>query len=119
MILVRAPPIYNMRAWMRMHTYIMSVGESPFGAWATMTATELAAAEPVPEYDVAISFLARDQESARAVADQLEASGLSVFFFPRKQEELAVTNGMESIRAPCIGSLGDGVLIKQSRGVHV
>ncbi len=99
-----------------MHTYIMSVGESPFGAWATMTATELAAAEPVPEYDVAISFLARDQESARAVAEQLEASGLSVFFFPRKQEELAGTNGMESMRAPFLGARVNVVLFKQPWG---
>ena len=61
--------------------------------------TIVVAADPMPD-DVAISFLARDQEIARAVAEQLEASGLSVFFYPRKQEELAGTNGMELMRAP-------------------
>ncbi|MGZ8323324.1 MAG: hypothetical protein ACXWVC_09600, partial [Rhodoplanes sp.] len=35
-----------------------------------------------------------------AVAEQLEAGGLKVFFFPHRQEDLAGTNGMESMRAP-------------------
>lgn len=48
-------------------------------------------------YDVAISFLARDECHAAALSD-LIGDGLSVFFFPRKQEELAGTNGLESMR---------------------
>lgn len=51
-----------------------------------------------PKYDVAISFLAKDEAIARDLADKLEASGLKVFFFPRNQEELAGTNGIESMR---------------------
>ena len=61
-------------------------------------------ADAAPEFDVAISFLSADEAIARALADQLEASGLKVFFFPHKQEELAGTNGMESMRAPFFSS---------------
>jgi hypothetical protein len=49
--------------------------------------------------DVAISFLARDEPVAADLTDRL-AAGLDVFFFPRKQEELAGTNGLESMRTP-------------------
>ena len=53
-----------------------------------------------PNYDVAISFLARDEPTARELNTALEQAGLSVFFFPRKQEELAGTDGMEAMRTP-------------------
>ena len=33
-------------------------------------------------FDVAISFLVRDEPTAAAVAERLEAAGLKVFFFP-------------------------------------
>jgi hypothetical protein len=51
------------------------------------------------ECDVAISFLMQDVGLASAINDKL-SEGLKVFFFPRKQEELAGTNGMESMRKP-------------------
>jgi hypothetical protein len=50
------------------------------------------------KYDVAISFLSQDVAIAQAIHDKL-AGGFDVFFFPRNQEELAATNGMESMRA--------------------
>jgi hypothetical protein len=52
-----------------------------------------------PKYDVAISFLAKDEPIAGALHDEL-AKSLDVFFFPRNQEELAGTDGLESMRAP-------------------
>lgn len=52
-----------------------------------------------PQYDVAISFLSRDQSTAEAIHDKL-AEGLRVFFYPRKQEQLAGTDGLESMRKP-------------------
>jgi hypothetical protein len=52
-----------------------------------------------PKYDVAISFLAEDISIALALRDKLSV-GLDVFFFPRNQEELAGTIGLESLRAP-------------------
>lgn len=60
------------------------------------------ALEPIttaPKYDVAISFLAKDEPIATAINDGL-VSGLRVFFFPRNQDELAGTDGLESMRAP-------------------
>lgn len=53
------------------------------------------------KYDVAISFLARDVAIAQALYEQLSA-GLEVFFFPRNQEELAGTDGLESMREPFV-----------------
>lgn len=52
-----------------------------------------------PKFDVAISFLSRDEPTAAALNDAL-VKGLGVFFFPRKQEELAGTDGLESMRQP-------------------
>jgi hypothetical protein len=49
-------------------------------------------------YDVAISFLAKDESIAAAVEAAL--AGLKVFFFPHQQEELIGTNGLESMREP-------------------
>jgi hypothetical protein len=52
-----------------------------------------------PKFDVAISFLSQDEALAAALDRQLSES-LNVFFFPRKQEDLAGTDGMESMRTP-------------------
>src|SRR5579875_1215307 len=52
-----------------------------------------------PRYDVAISFLYRDLNLAKALYDKL-SDGLRVFFYPRNQEELAGTDGLESMREP-------------------
>jgi hypothetical protein len=50
-----------------------------------------------PEYDIAISFLSQDMAIAAAFRDRLN-EGLKVFFYPRNQEELAGTDGLESMR---------------------
>jgi hypothetical protein len=55
------------------------------------------------EYDVAISFLAGDTPTASALCEQLENSGLKVFFFPRNQEELAGTDGLRWSSFPSQG----------------
>lgn len=52
-----------------------------------------------PKYDVAISFLSQDESTATALYNRLN-DGLEVFFYPRSQEELAGTDGMESMRKP-------------------
>jgi hypothetical protein len=52
-----------------------------------------------PVYDVAISFLYQDLALAQALYDEL-SKGLEVFFFPRNQEKLAGSDGLESMRAP-------------------
>ena len=52
-----------------------------------------------PKYDVAISFLSIDEPIAAALYNKL-SDGLEVFFYPRRQEELAGTDGMVSMRAP-------------------
>jgi hypothetical protein len=52
-----------------------------------------------PQYDVAISFLSKDEAIASAIYQKL-AEGLQVFFFPRNQENLAGTDGLESMRKP-------------------
>jgi hypothetical protein len=52
-----------------------------------------------PVYDVAISFLYQDLALAQALYAEL-SKGLEVFFFPRNQEELAGSDGLESMRAP-------------------
>ena len=51
------------------------------------------------KYDVAISFLSADESVAFALYNSL-SDALEVFFYPRRQEELAGTNGLESMRAP-------------------
>jgi hypothetical protein len=53
----------------------------------------------VPKHDVAISFLARDEPTAAAFTGRL-GGALKVFFFPRSQEDLAGTDGLESMRTP-------------------
>jgi hypothetical protein len=52
-----------------------------------------------PKYDVAISFLSKDEPIASALYEALSCS-LQVFFYPRNQEELAGTDGFESMRKP-------------------
>jgi hypothetical protein len=52
-----------------------------------------------PQYDVAISFLSKDEPTAAALRDRL-SDGLSVFFYPRNQEQLAGTDGLETMRTP-------------------
>jgi hypothetical protein len=52
-----------------------------------------------PKYDVAISFLSSDESIAAGLYHAL-SDGLEVFFYPRRQEELAGTNGLVSMRAP-------------------
>jgi len=51
------------------------------------------------KYDVALSFLTQDIQIASALQKRL-SQGLEVFFFPRNQEELAGTDGLESMRRP-------------------
>jgi hypothetical protein len=41
-----------------------------------------------PKYDVALSFLGKDADIASALNEKLSQS-LQVFFFPRRQDELA------------------------------
>jgi hypothetical protein len=69
-----------------------------------------------PAYDVAISFLVQDASIAKALNDELEAAGFHVFFFPRRQEELAGTNGMETMRAPFLGARVNAVLFREPWG---
>ena len=52
-----------------------------------------------PRYDVAISFLSKDEARALALYQKLN-EGLQIFFFPRNQENLAGTDGLESMRKP-------------------
>jgi len=52
-----------------------------------------------PRYDVAISFLSADEPTAAAVYNSLR-EGLEVFFYPRQQETLAGTDGLETMRGP-------------------
>jgi hypothetical protein len=78
--------------------------------------TATAAPVAAPMYDVAISFLFQDQRMAQALHDELATSGLNVFFFPRRQEELAGTNGMESMRTPFLGARVNVVLFHKPWG---
>jgi len=52
-----------------------------------------------PVYDVAISFLYQDLSLAQAIYAEL-SKGLEVFFSPCNQEELAGSDGLESMREP-------------------
>ncbi|MFZ1007120.1 MAG: hypothetical protein WAN65_09800 [Candidatus Sulfotelmatobacter sp.] len=52
-----------------------------------------------PTYDVAISFLSTDEPIAAALYEAL-GDGFQVFFYPRKQENLAGRDGMEAMRTP-------------------
>jgi hypothetical protein len=50
-----------------------------------------------PNYDVAISFLHRDEQLALELQSKLSAN-LSAFVYSKQQEQLAGTDGMESFR---------------------
>jgi hypothetical protein len=65
--------------------------------------------------DVAISFLAKDEPFAAELHARLERT-LRVFFFPRRQEELAGTDGLESMRTPFLESRVAVVLFRQPWG---
>lgn len=66
------------------------------------------------KYDVAISFLVEDAPIATALRDKLSES-LRVFFFPRNQEELAGTDGLESMRAPFFSESRLNVVVYRKR----
>jgi hypothetical protein len=83
---------------------------------AEAAATSTSTPEAAPSHDVAISFLVRDQDLARSIRDDLKAAGLEVFFFPHKQEELAGTNGMETMRAPFLDARVNVVLFRKPWG---
>jgi hypothetical protein len=68
-----------------------------------------------PQYDVAISFLSEDQTLAAAICGKL-SEGLRVFFYPRNQEELAGTDGLESMRKPFFDSRVMVVLYREKWG---
>jgi hypothetical protein len=53
----------------------------------------------IPKYYVAISFLAKDESIAEAFYRGLSET-LNVFFYPKNQEELAGTDGMDTMRTP-------------------
>ena len=67
-----------------------------------------------PKYDLAISFLSQDEPVATALHDRLSA-GAKVFFYPRNQEELAGTDGMESMRRPFVDDLLVVVVLYRER----
>ena len=66
-----------------------------------------------PKYDVAISFLYQDEPTAKALYQSLSTS-LKVFFFPRNQEELAGTDGMELMRRPFMEDCRVSVVVYRS-----
>jgi hypothetical protein len=69
-----------------------------------------------PQFDVAISFLASGEPTVREIYSQLDRVGLKIFFFPRSQEELAGTNGLESMRSPFLASRLVVVLFRKPWG---
>lgn len=68
-----------------------------------------------PEIDVAISFLAKHEPLAKQLKTGLE-DGLEVFFFPHSQEQLAGTDGLESMRTPFMDARVVVVLFDDSWG---
>ena len=68
-----------------------------------------------PQYDVAISFLSEDQTTAAAIYSKL-SGGLKIFCYPRNQEELAGTDGLESMREPFFDSRVMVVLYREKWG---
>ena len=68
-----------------------------------------------PQYDVAISFLTQDESLASALFERLN-DGLTVFFYPRRQEELAGTDGLESMRTPFLEARAVVVLYRERWG---
>jgi hypothetical protein len=74
-----------------------------------------ATSDPSAPYDVGISFLAKDEPFAAELHAQLEQT-LKVFFFPRQQEELAGTDGLESMRTPFLDARVAVVLFRKPWG---
>lgn len=70
--------------------------------------------ETPPKYDVAISFLSEDEPIATALHARL-SSGLTVFYYPRSQEELAGTDGLESMRQPFLDETRVAVVLYKER----
>jgi hypothetical protein len=68
-----------------------------------------------PRYDVAISFLSADESIAAALHRAL-SDGLEVFFYPRKQEELAGKNGLEAMRTPFLEESRIVVVLYRNHG---
>ncbi len=79
------------------------------------TNTALTAIETEPKYDVAISFLAKDEVIAKELYDRLNEV-LKVFYFPHNQEDLVGTNGLESMREPFFDSRVVVVLYREPWG---
>lgn len=63
-----------------------------------------------PKWDISISFLAADEPTAAAFYNAL-SKGLEVFFYPRSQEDLAGTNGLETMRGPFLAENSRVVLV--------
>jgi hypothetical protein len=70
--------------------------------------------EAGPKYDVAISFLSSDEPIARELYEGLE--GLETFFYPRRQEEMAGTDGLETMRRPFLDCRVMVVLYREGWG---
>lgn len=68
-----------------------------------------------PQFDAAISFLAKDEPFAAELYARLEQT-LKVFFFPRQQEDLAGTDGLELMRAPFLETRVAIILFRQPWG---
>jgi hypothetical protein len=68
-----------------------------------------------PKYDVAISFLAKDEVIAKELYGRL-SEVLKVFYFPHNQEDLVGTNGLESMRLPFFDSRVVVVLYREPWG---
>jgi hypothetical protein len=75
----------------------------------------LTAVTTAPKYDVAISFLAKDELIAKQLYDRL-SEVLTVFYFPHNQEDLVGTNGLESMREPFFDSRVVVVLYREPWG---
>jgi hypothetical protein len=69
----------------------------------TVTGPAIATIGTEPKYDVAISFLAKDEAIAKDLYDRL-TEVFNVFHFPHNQEDLVGTNGLESMREPFFDS---------------
>jgi hypothetical protein len=79
------------------------------------TKPALTAITTVPKYDVAISFLAKDEAIAKELYDRLNEV-FKVFYFPHNQEDLVGTNGLESMREPFFDSRVVVVLFRDPWG---
>jgi hypothetical protein len=67
------------------------------------------------QWDIAISFLARDETTAAELHAGL-SNGLNVFFFPRNQEQLAGTDGLVTMSAPFLEARVNVVLFREPWG---